>query len=106
MSTLKHELNMFFIAYKKKNHELCFSHLGRAHIISQASPFNHLKVHFIMLFYALNRFDSKEILGQFLRIIVTLPGHLLGKVPKGNIGWSTVSLTQEMPIPEDLKEVI
>lgn len=77
-------------------------HLGRAHILSQNSVYQHIRVHVIMFLAALRIFDMKEIFGQSLRIIVTAPGHLIGKVPRGNIGWSSVGLTQVMEVPDDL----
>lgn len=81
-------------------------HLGRVHILSQSSVGRHLKVHYLMFLYACFIFDKKEIFGQILRLIVTVPGHMLGKVPKGNTGWSSVGLTQTLPLPEDLKPFI
>lgn len=55
-----------------------------------------------MLHYALSQMNLTEVRGQVLRLIVTLPGHALGKVPQGNVGWSFVGLTEEMPVPEDI----
>ena len=100
----KHEIIQYEKALHAENHELCFYFLGRAHILSQRSAILHIKVHWLMLLYAFKRSDYKEALGQILRMIVTIPGHVLGKVPHGNIGWSTVKLTQPMPLPEDLKK--
>jgi hypothetical protein len=102
---LDKEVLLFKEAQTSKNHDLCILHLGRAHIISQQSAWSHLYVHFIMFAYAAEKADLKEILGQTLRIFVTLPGHLIGGVPKGNIGWSTVGLTSEAPVPEDLQNL-
>lgn len=81
-------------------------HLGRAHVLSQNSTPKHLYVHVLMFGYALRTFDVKEIFGQLLRLVVTVPGHLIGRVPRGNIGWSTVGLTQVMQVPEDLESVL
>lgn len=82
------------------------AHLARAHVLSQVDAFSHLKVHLLMLKYAFLKNDVNEIAGQTLRLIVTIPGHLIGKVPRGNIGWSNVPLTQEMPIPDDLERLL
>lgn len=103
LALFNRELDKFEDALKEKNHEKCFSFLGRAHVLSQHSVLLHLKVHWLMFQYSLKRRDFKEIYGQILRLIVTAPGHLLGRVPVGNIGWSTVKLTQTMPVPDDLK---
>lgn len=67
---------------------------------------HHLYIHFLMFFYAISKEDLREISGQLLRLAVTVPGHLFGRVPKGNIGWATIGLTDEFPIPDDLKEIL
>lgn len=103
-TALNHELSLFENALSKQDHALCVLHLGRAHIISQMQWNNHLYVHYLMLCYALPRKDMKEILGQILRLILTLPGHLIQRLPKGNIGWSSVHFNREMEIPHDLKK--
>lgn len=99
------ELQNFQQANRLKNHEQCFHYLSRAHILSQKSVKLHLKTHLIMFKYALARNDMKEIGGQIIRLLVTIPGHFFGKVPVGNIGWATVRLTEKMSIPEDLKSI-
>ena len=103
---LKVEIACFESARKDKRDDLCLLHLGRAHIISQSmNSFEHLSIHFIMFCYACRKRDPKEVLGQLLRLLVTLPGHLFGKVPLGNTGWTTMKLTDERPIPDDLKDL-
>jgi hypothetical protein len=77
-------------------------HLGRAHVLSQNNPRKHLWIHWLMFKAAFRYKDAHEIRGQILRLIVTLPGHILGRVPKGNIGWSSVGLMEVMPIDKDL----
>ena len=103
---MRFEISKFKEAKNRGDHPSCFRHLGRAHVLSQSSTLSHLYEHFLMIGYAIERKDTKEILGQILRIIVTVPGHLLGRVPVGNIGWSTVGLVQRMQIPDDLRKVI
>ena len=44
----------------------------------------------------------KKIFCCFLCLLITIPGHILRKVPIGNTGWSDIGLVQTMPIPEDL----
>lgn len=103
---MEREISLFREAKIIHNHESCFRHLSRAHILSQSSTFNHLRIHWLMFGYAIGRKDYGEVMGQILRLLVTVPGHLLGRVPVGNIGWSTVGLVEELPIPEDLRKVI
>lgn len=105
MSLLKEEIKLYKLARARDDHKLSYLHLGRAHIISQIHAGYHFYVHLLMLAYAIHRVDMKEILGQIIRILVTIPGHVTGRVPLGNIGWSSVSLTKEEPIPEDLNRL-
>ena len=82
---LESEILLFRKAFESQNTELCYHHLGRAHILAQSSVLHHLKIHFMMLSFSLQQLNLKESLGQLLRILVTLPGHLGGRVPRGNI---------------------
>lgn len=99
---LHNEIRLYSEARVKNDHNACFEHLSRAHIISQLSWIHHLYVHFLMYKYACSRKDYKEVKGQVLRMIVTIPGHILKKIPSGNIGWTTIGLTETRPIPHDL----
>lgn len=103
-TAFNHELSLYEKALSEKNDSLCVLHLGRAHIISQRQWNYHLYVHYLMLCYSWSRRDIKEILGQLLRLVLTLPGHLIQILPKGNIGWSSVHFNKEMEIPHDLKK--
>lgn len=103
---LAQEINLYKTDYAAKNFEGAKHHLGRAHILSQNSVALHLYIHVLMLGYAAGRGEIREMIGQLLRLFVTIPGHLLGRVPKGNIGWASVGLTEEMIVPQDIEEVI
>src|SRR5690554_501889 len=100
------EIRLSKEAEQRREIELAKVHLGRAHILSQKRPFTHVYIHILMLFFSLRQQEPKEILGQLLRVFVTIPGHLLGRVPKGNIGWASVGLTEEMEVPADLKALL
>ena len=100
---MSQEIELYRTALKGSNPEQAVFHLGRAHILSQLSVSAHLMVHWHMFNYALLSLDAKEIAGQVLRLVVTVPGHVLGRVPWGNTGWTSVDLTKPMAIPEDLK---
>lgn len=102
---LKKEISAYNEARSSLNHELCVLHLGRAHILSQFNWEQHVWVHILMYRYAWNRKDHKELAGQLLRLLVTIPGHIIGRIPWGNTGWSNVPLTKKLPIPEDLKNL-
>lgn len=100
------ELKFYHDSRSIKNHEKCLLHLGRAHIIAQGRWYHHFYIHFLMFEYAWSRKDFKELFGQTIRMIATVPGNMSGKLPKGNVGWSSVGLLTKMPIPEDLKDIL
>lgn len=100
------ELEKYKEGLRKKDKALVVYHLGRAHILSQDNAFRHVYIHWLMLLFSFQMLGFSEVLAQALRIVVTIPGHLIGRVPKGNIGWGSVGLMQTMPIPEDLKEIV
>lgn len=77
--------------------------LERAHILAQPWVRPHLAVHVAMLRQGVRERDRREIVGQLIRLIVAGPGSATGKYPTGNTGRSNVSMTQPMPIPDDLQ---
>jgi hypothetical protein len=81
-------------------------HLERAHIISQPWPWPHTANHIAMFALALAQRDRREAFGQIIRIIVAAPGSALGRYPEGNTGRVRVSLTQPMPLPADLAQLL
>ncbi|GAA3114323.1 DUF3703 domain-containing protein [Streptosporangium carneum] len=86
--------------------ETRWRHLERAHIISQPWPWPHTRNHLAMFALAVRRRDRREAFGQFVRIIVAAPGSALGRYPEGNTGRAAVGLTQPMPMPADLAELL
>jgi hypothetical protein len=54
-----------------------------------------------MLRVGLHRRDGREIFGQLLRLVATLPGALFGWVPAGNTGGANVSALRPMPMPPE-----
>jgi hypothetical protein len=83
-----------------------WKHLERAHILSQPVAGAHVRTHLAMLAYALRRRDSREIVGQVLRLVLAGPGSWSGRYPVGNTGGADVSAFRPMPVPEDLKAVL
>lgn len=65
-----------------------------------------MRVHWLMLFYAVRLRDAHEILGQIMRLALAPIGALAGRVPVGNTGRSNVSAFAPMPIPEDLRPLL
>ena len=83
-----------------------WSHLERAHILSQPMAVPHVRTHVSMLGYALRHHDRSEVRGQLIRLLVAAPGSLTKKYPVGNTGGANVSALAPMPIPEDLRGLL
>ena len=83
-----------------------FRKLERAHILSQSSTWQHVRVHYRMLRWAVQRKDSGEMIGQLLRIVGAATKTAIGLVPPGNTGGSNVSPLRAMRVPEDLKVLL
>lgn len=102
--TLVKELTNYTQARSKGNHDMCVYHLGRAHILSQHRWFHHFYVHFLMFEYSWERKDRKEVWAQIVRMVATIPGHIFQMLPKGNTGWSSVGLREELPLPKEFAD--
>jgi Protein of unknown function (DUF3703) len=83
-----------------------WTHLERAHILSQPMAGPHVRTHVAMLTAALRRRDGRELVGQLFRIVVAAPGSVTGKYPVGNTGGSDVSAFAPMTIPDDLQPLL
>ncbi len=84
--------------------DIAWSHLEFAHIISQPHLALHLANHWAMLKFAVAQRNTKEIIGQVVRLALAPLGALTGRIPFGNTGRSNVSAFKPMPIPEELHE--
>jgi hypothetical protein len=85
---------------------LAWSHLERAHVLSQAHAFPHLRVHWLMLRFAFRRRDCRELIGQLVRLALAAPGSWAGRAPLGNTGGANVGIFTPMPIPPDVQELL
>jgi hypothetical protein len=83
-----------------------WTHLERAHILSQPMAVPHVRTHVAMLTAALRRRDRHELVGQLFRIVVAAPGSMTGKYPVGNTGGANVSAFAPMPVPDDLRPLL
>jgi hypothetical protein len=83
-----------------------WTHLERAHILSQPLAGPHVRTHAAMFAAALRRRDTKELFGQLFRTIVAGPASIAGKYPAGNTGGADVSAFAPMPIPDDLRPLL
>lgn len=86
--------------------ELRWRWLAAAHIVGQSDFRLHCHVHGVMFRYAVRMRDWPEAGGQLFRLALVPLGHLLGKLPAGNIGRATVSAFQPMPLSSDMREII
>lgn len=83
-----------------------FRRLERAHVMSQTSTREHVRVHWHMLIWGLRQRDGKEIAGQILRIAGAATKTAFGWVPIGNTGGANVSPLKPMPVPQDLAAIL
>lgn len=93
-------------ARSRQDHQAEWTHLERAHILSQPMAVRHVRTHVAMLTCALRHHDRREILGQLFRLTVAAPGSWTGRYPAGNTGGSDVSAFEPMPIPDDLRHLL
>jgi len=83
-----------------------FAHLERAHILGQASTFQHVRVHWAMFRWALRQDAAGEAFGQAWRMVAAALKTWLGWVPAGNTGGAQVSGFRPMPVPPELQRLI
>jgi hypothetical protein len=83
-----------------------FRHLERAHVLGQSSTRQHVRVHALMLVWAVRNRRMREMLGQILRIAGAATKTVFGFVPTGNTGGANVSAIRPSPVPPDLAGII
>jgi hypothetical protein len=83
-----------------------FAALERAHVLGQLDVVPHLRVHWQMLQVGWSAGDWREVTGQLMRIALVPVGHLVGRLPVGNTGGTSVSAFKPMPIPPELERLI
>ena len=85
MLELDKKLKEFQLA-KSEGYEKALSVLEEAHLIAQPKAWPHFYVHWKMFVLAFEFKNWNEVTGQIPRLILAIPGSLLGKAPKGNVG--------------------
>lgn len=80
--------------------------LMAAHVVGQHEAGLHFDSHRRMLALARETGDWREVAGQALRIALLPFGHLLRRIPAGNIGRATVPVTLPMQPPEPVQVLI
>lgn len=83
-----------------------FRHLENAHVLGQASTYWHVKVHVLMLRWAVRNSALAELWGQVIRVVGAATKTPFGLIPKGNTGGSNVSPFKTMPIRPEHEQLI
>ena len=81
-------------------------HLERAHVLAQASTREHVRVHGLMLRFALRHGRIADALGQAWRLAGAALLTAVGLVPVGNTGSSSVNGLARMAVAPELASVI
>lgn len=100
------ELKSFEEALARRELQVAWRHLERAHILGQAYPLEHTVVHWKMLKFGFSIKNYHEVLGQIPRLLAGGVKSFVGKIPLGNTGGANVPPLQPMEIPEDLKIIL
>lgn len=106
LAALTREFAAFRRAESEGDTRAAWGHLERAHIVAQPLPLAHLQTHLVMLRYAVLSRDTREALGQILRLGLAVPGNLLGRLPAGNTGRARASAFAPMAVPADLARFV
>lgn len=88
------------------DHAVAFTHLENAHVLGQTSTRWHVKIHWLMMLWAIRRSNFAEIAGQLFRIFGAATMTAVGRVPSGNTGGSNVSPFMVMPIKPEHEAII
>lgn len=96
-----------YTAYTAKNElSRAWYHLERSHILGQSYPREHTYSHWLMLKFGCKTKNTKEILGQMIRLLVGGWKSFIGHIPVGNTGGANVPALQPLEIPDDLKTIL
>ena len=102
----RQELLLAKMEFDKKQYQVSWRHLERAHILAQPYPYEHTSVHWKMLCFGLKLKNLKEVMGQIPRFLIGGIKSFVGHVPIGNTGGANVPPLKPMEIPEDLLTII
>lgn len=86
--------------------EAAWAALEDAHVLSQPWVWPHLRTHSAMFVLAAQTHDTREAVGQVVRLVVAGPGSLTGRYPLGNTGRSRVSMFAPMSVPADVEALL
>lgn len=106
LAAVQSELQSARLAGKHGDAPGAFRHLERAHVLGQRDTAAHVRVHWLMLRWAVKHRRAGEVAGQLFRIAGALVATPFGWLPHGNTGGANVSPFRPMAIPADLQQLI
>lgn len=98
----RHEIAMMKSALLACDEKAALRHVVRAQILGQRYLIPHLTSHAWMMRMAWKRGDTVDAMGQLRRLLFTFPAWLIGWVPVGNPGLTSVSPLRPVPMSQDL----
>lgn len=102
----QHELVEYEMELANGRMDRAWHHLERAHVLGQAWPLEHNRVHWLMLQFGFRIKSSKEILGQIPRLLLGGVKSFVGHIPVGNTGGANVPGLSPMAIAGDLEVLL
>ncbi len=90
-------------ALQSNEFKTSFYHLENAHVLGQKNIYRHIISHYWMFLFGIKTKNTREIIGQILRIIASVLFTLFW-VPKGNTGGVNVSPIKPIIIRKELKK--
>lgn len=100
------ELDAAHAAERRGEFYTAFLKLERAHVLGQASTREHVRVHWLMLRFAIRHRLAAESFGQAWRVVTATLATPLGLVPSGNTGGADVNGFKPMRMTQDLRSAI
>jgi uncharacterized protein DUF3703 len=99
------EIALALEARERGDHEECFVHLERAHVLGQRSTLRHVYAHWLMLAAGMAQRDFREVAGQIPRMFAAALSSRVW-VPLGNTGRARVNAFTPMALPPDLRDLL
>lgn len=100
------ELGLYRSCLQNNDVLTAWHHLERSHILGQSYPIEHTYTHWLMLKFGFRQRNTKEVLGQVLRLLVGGWKSFIDHVPIGNTGGSNVPPLRKMELPSDLAPIL
>lgn len=100
---IEEELLLYRARWRLADYLGSWQALERAHVLAQSQALQHIRIHLLMLVFAMRRGDWREVVGQIFRLILAPIGSVSGTAPLGNTGGADVSAFKPMPISEELR---